>query len=180
MSEDFVSGLIVHHTSEALNQLRASAPVFAGRAEDQLRDGNVLGALESATSAVNLEPENREYHRIRGNVFQLMVRWPEAVREYRLARGHEQADKNLKLTEELMRQAEKAGDTYAKGLLFEELNRQGRQYEAMTLSSELGEFWKERERNVSLIPELVRRTKRHERAKISSRLSLGFGDGGGG
>ena len=143
--------------SEALNQLRASAPVFAGRAEDQLRDGNVLGALKSATSAVNLEPENREYHRIRGNVFQLMVRWPEAVREYRLARGDEQADKNFKLTEELIRQAERAGDAYAKGLLFEELNRQGRQYEAMTLSSELGEFWKERERNVSLIPELVRR-----------------------
>jgi hypothetical protein len=87
-----------------------------------------------------------------------MVRWPEAVKEYRLARGDEQAEKNLKLTEELMNQVVKeAGDVKAKARLFEELNAQGRQYEAMALSSGLGDFWKNRKKDLSVVPELVRR-----------------------
>jgi hypothetical protein len=87
-----------------------------------------------------------------------MVRWPEAVKEYRFAKEDEQALKNLKLTEELIQQTEKdTNDTKAKGRLFEELNSQGRQYEAMALSSTLGDFWKERKKDLSVIPELVRR-----------------------
>jgi formylglycine-generating enzyme required for sulfatase activity len=87
-----------------------------------------------------------------------MVRWPEAVKEYRFAKEDEQALKNLKLTEELLQQTEKdAIDTTAKGRLFEELNAQGRQYEAMALSSTLGDFWKDRKKDLSVIPELVRR-----------------------
>jgi formylglycine-generating enzyme required for sulfatase activity len=107
---------------------------------------------------VDLQPEVAEYHRIRGNVLQVMVRWPEAVKEYRFAKEDEQALKNLKLTEELIQQTEKdANDTKAKGRLFEELNAQGRQYEAMALSSTLGDFWKDRKKDLSVIPELVRR-----------------------
>jgi formylglycine-generating enzyme required for sulfatase activity len=80
------------------------------------------------------------------------------VKEYRLAKEDEQAQKNLKLTEELLQQTERdANDTKAKGRLFEELNAQGRQYEAMALSSTLGDFWKDRKKDLSVIPELVRR-----------------------
>jgi hypothetical protein len=142
----------------ALAQLRASAPTFALRAADAMQSGNLDDALEAASNAVNLQPEVAEYHRIRGNVLQVMVRWPEAVKEYRLARDDEQAEKNLKLTEELIQQTEKeAGDIKAKARLFEELNAQGRQYEAMALSSTLGDFWKDRKKDLSVIPELVRR-----------------------
>ena len=144
--------------SAALERLRASAPTFALRAADAMQGGNLEEALEAASSAVDLQPEVAEYHRIRGNVLQVMVRWPEAVREYRLARGDEQAEKNLKLTEELMNQVVKeAGDVKAKARLFEELNAQGRQYEAMALSSRLGDFWKNRKKDLSVVPELVRR-----------------------
>jgi tetratricopeptide (TPR) repeat protein len=144
--------------SKALAQLRASAPTFALRAADAMQSGNLDDALEAASNAVNLQPEVAEYHRIRGNVLQVMVRWPEAVKEYRLARDDEQAEKNLKLTEELIQQTEKeAGDIKAKARLFEELNAQGRQYEAMALSSALGDFWKNRKKDLTAVPELVRR-----------------------
>jgi tetratricopeptide (TPR) repeat protein len=144
--------------SAALARLRASAPTFALRAADAVQSGNLEEALEAASNAVDLQPEVAEYHRIRGNVLQVMVRWPEAVKEYRFAKEDEQALKNLKLTEELIQQTEKdANDTKAKGRLFEELNAQGRQYEAMALSSTLGDFWKDRKKDLSVIPELVRR-----------------------
>jgi tetratricopeptide (TPR) repeat protein len=144
--------------SKALAQLRASAPTFALRAADAMQSGNLDDALEAASNAVNLQPEVAEYHRIRGNVLQVMVRWPEAVKEYRLAKEDEQAQKNLKLTEELIAQTEKeAGDIKAKARLFEELNAQGRQYEAMALSSALGDFWKNRKKDLTAVPELVRR-----------------------
>jgi hypothetical protein len=123
-----------------------------------VQSGNLEEALEAASNAVDLQPEVAEYHRIRGNVLQVMVRWPEAVKEYRFAKEDEQALKNLKLTEELIQQTEKdTNDTKAKGRLFEELNAQGRQYEAMALSSTLGDFWKDRKKDLSVIPELVRR-----------------------
>jgi tetratricopeptide (TPR) repeat protein len=144
--------------SAALARLRASAPTFALRAADAVQSGNLEEALEAASNAVDLQPEVAEYHRIRGNVLQVMVRWPEAVKEYRFAKEDEQALKNLKLTEELIQQTEKdANDTRAKGRLFEELNAQGRQYEAMALSSTLGDFWKDRKKDLSVIAELVRR-----------------------
>jgi tetratricopeptide (TPR) repeat protein len=144
--------------SAALERLRASAPTFALRAADAMQGGNLGEALDAASSAVDLQPEVAEYHRIRGNVLQVMVRWPEAVKEYRLARGDEQAEKNLKLTEELLHQTEKeAGNLKAKARLFEELNAQGRQYEAMAFSSGLGDFWKDRKKDLSAVPELVRR-----------------------
>jgi serine/threonine protein kinase/formylglycine-generating enzyme required for sulfatase activity len=144
--------------SAALARLRASAPTFALRAADAMQGGNLEDALEAASNAVDLQPEVAEYHRIRGNVLQVMVRWPDAVKEYRLAKEDEEAQKNLKLTEELIQQTEKeAGDIKAKARLFEELNAQGRQYEAMALSSALGDFWKNRKKDLTAVPELVRR-----------------------
>jgi serine/threonine protein kinase/formylglycine-generating enzyme required for sulfatase activity len=144
--------------SAALARLRESAPTFALRAADAVQSGNLEEALEAASNAVDLQPDVAEYHRILGNVLQVMIRWPEAVKEYRLAKEDDQAQKNLRLTEELIQQTEKdATDTKSKGRLFEELNAQGRQYEAMVLSSTLGDFWKDRKKDLSVIPELVRR-----------------------
>jgi hypothetical protein len=63
----------------------------------------------------------------------------------------------LRLTEELIGLSSKEGEAKAKAALFEALNSQGRQYEAMALSSTLGDFWKDRKKDLSVIPELVRR-----------------------
>ena len=146
--------------SEALQSLRETAPTFAVRAQDALREGQFEEALKAATFAVKLEPSNREYHALRGNALQVLVKWPEALKAYKrsLELGEiEEAKVNLRLTEELIGIASKDGEAKAKAALFEALNSQGRQYEAMALSSTLGDFWKDRKKDLTAVPELVRR-----------------------
>ena len=146
--------------SEALQSLRETAPTFAVRAQDALREGQFEEALKAATFAVKLEPSNREYHALRGNALQVLVKWPEALKAYKrsLELGEiEEAKVNLRLTEELIGLSSKDGEAKAKAALFEALNSQGRQYEAMALSSTIGDFWKDRKKDLSVIPELVRR-----------------------
>jgi len=82
------------------------------------------------------------------------------VLAYQAAMSHGESDKaqaNLSLTESLLAQAKKEGDAKAKGALFEALNSQGRQYEAMAFGKELGDFWKDRKKDPSALPELVKR-----------------------
>ncbi len=144
----------------ALVRLKETAPTFAKRAEETLREGNFEEALKSIDFALDLEPANSEFHALRGNVLQVLVRWPEAVSEYAAALrcgDSERAKENLPLTESLLAQARKDGEAKAKGALFEELNRQGRQYEAMAFGKQLGDFWKERKKDAGALPELVKR-----------------------
>jgi hypothetical protein len=146
--------------THALERLRAGAPTFAQRAGDAIRDGDLEEALKAASNAVDLQPDVPEFHRIRGNALQLLFRWPEAINEYQQAKGDEIAEKNLQLTKELIVLSSKEGDSVAKGRLFEELNEQGRRYEAMVLSKSLGDFWKnwkEGRKDPSVIPDLVGR-----------------------
>jgi tetratricopeptide (TPR) repeat protein len=146
--------------SAALRSLRETAPTFAIRARDALEDGEFEAALTAATFAVKLEPGNAEFHALRGNVLQVLVRWREAVAEYRavLRIGDDPAVKeNLALTKRLILQESSEGDAKAKGALFEALNAQGRRYEAMSFGRGLGDFWKDRKKDLSVIPELVER-----------------------
>jgi formylglycine-generating enzyme required for sulfatase activity len=125
-----------------------------------LKDGLFEEALEAATFAVKLEPENSAYHFLRANVLQVLVQWPQAVASYQtgLRLGNdEKARQNLKLTESLILQAKAEGEMKAKGELIEALNTQGRQYEAMALGKDLGDFWKDRKKDASALPELVKR-----------------------
>jgi serine/threonine protein kinase len=146
--------------SEALQNLRETAPTFAVRARGALKEGLFEEALEAAKFAVKLEPENSIYHFLRGNVLQVLVQWPQAAVEYKtgLRLGNDaQARQNLKLTESLILQAKAEGELKAKGVLIEALNRQGRQFEAMALGKDLGDFWKDKKRDATALPELVKR-----------------------
>ena len=143
--------------SEALRSLRGTAPTFAVRAQDALRDGQFEEALKAATFAVKLEPENCAYHALRGNILQLLIRWPEALEAYHAAvrSGAEgQVNENLDLTADLIARSKSEGEAKAKVALFEALNLQGRQYEAMELGKGLGDFWKERKKDPSALPKL--------------------------
>jgi tetratricopeptide (TPR) repeat protein len=145
--------------SQALASLRETAPTFAVRAQDALRGGQFEEALKAATFAVKLEPKNSEYHALRGNALQVLVRWPEAVEAYRTAvrlGADAGAKDNLALMESLLVRAKGEGEAKAKVALFEELNGQGRQSEAMEFGRELGDFWKDRKRDLSVLPELVK------------------------
>jgi formylglycine-generating enzyme required for sulfatase activity len=109
---------------------------------------------------VKLEAGSGEYHLLRGNVLQVLVRWPEALGEYQVAvrlGSQEKAQENLSLTQELIQRVKSEGEEKAKVALFEALNGQGRQYEAMEFGKGLGDFWKERKRDASALPELVKR-----------------------
>ena len=144
----------------ALQSLRETAPTFAIRASDALQDGQFDEALEAATFAVSLQPGKGEYQALRGNVLQVLVRWPEAVEAYQAAvhlGDGESVKANLKLTEDLIVCLKNEGATKAKGLLFEALTAQGRQGEAMAFGKELGDFWKNRKKDLTALPELVKR-----------------------
>ena len=146
--------------TRALARLQETAPTFAAQAEDALRDGNFEDALKSIDFAVDLDPMNPGYHGLRGNVLQVLVRWPEAVLAYQEALRHGEsasAQANLLLTEALLAQTRKDGEEKAKGALFEALNSQGRQYEAMEFGKDLGEFWRERKKDAGALPELLKR-----------------------
>ena len=146
--------------SEALQSLRETAPTFAVRAQDALREGRFEEALKAATFAVKLESQSGDYHALRGNILQVLVRWSDAVAEYQTAvqlGAKVEAQENLVLTEALLARAKSGGEANAKVALFEALNTQGRQYEAMEFGKGLGDFWKEQRKDLSAIPELVRR-----------------------
>ena len=144
----------------ALSRLRKTAPTFLIRAKGALQDGQFTEALESIDFAIDLERRNAEYHAIRGNVLQVLLRWPEAVEAYQTALqlgDPERAKENLALTESLIAASASKGDSNANGMLFEALNQQGRQYEAMAFGSALGDFWKNRNKDLSVLPELLKR-----------------------
>jgi hypothetical protein len=145
--------------SEALRSLRETAPTFAVRAQDALREGQFEEALKAATFAVKLEYQSGEYHALRGNALQVLVRWPEALEAYQTAvrlGSKERAQENLALTQELLARSGSEGEAKAKVVLFEALNAQGRQYEAMAYGRGLGDFWKDRKKDLGAIPKLVK------------------------
>jgi len=91
---------------------------------------------------------------------QVLVRWAGASGEYERAvrlGAKERAQANLILTEELLARAKSEGEAKAKVALFEALNTQGRQYEAMEFGKGLGDFWNDRKKDLSVLPELVKR-----------------------
>jgi hypothetical protein len=146
--------------NRAIKRLSTSAPVFAARAEELLRSGDFQGALEAADNAVDLDASVGEHHVVRGNALQVLMRLEDAKRAYgrALEMGKdERAAAGLKLTEEVLATVAKGGEAKGKVALYEGLNRVGRQMEALAFGKELGDFWKEKRKDVSVIPELIKR-----------------------
>jgi tetratricopeptide (TPR) repeat protein len=146
--------------TRAMKRLSTSAPVFAARVEELLRNGDFEGALEAADNAVDLDASVAEHHVVRGNALQVLMRLEEAKRAYgrALEMGKdERAVSGLKLTEEVIAKVAKEGEAKGKLALYEGLNRDGRQMEALAFGKEVGDFWKEKRKDVSVIPELIRR-----------------------
>ena len=144
----------------AIRRLSASAPVFAARAQELLRDGDFNGALEAAENAVDLEPGNASNQVVRGNALQVTMRLEDAKRAYERALamgGAEGAQDGLQLTEAVLAVVAKDGEAKAKLALYEGLSASGRQMEALALGKGLGDFWRERKQDLSVIPELVKR-----------------------
>jgi hypothetical protein len=93
-------------------------------------------------------------------VLQVLIRWPHAIESYRAALrfgDDDRAKENLEFTESLVALLKKETQEKANGALFEALNKQGRQMEALAFGKELGEFWKDRQRDAGALRELVKR-----------------------
>ena len=146
--------------SLAIRRLSASAPVFAARAQELLKDGDFAGALEAAENAVDLDRGNASNHVVRGNALQVLMRLEDAKKAYERALamgGAEGAQDGLQLTEAVLAAVTKDGEAKAKLALYEGLNTSGRQMEALAFGKGLGDFWKQQRKDVSVIPELVKR-----------------------
>jgi serine/threonine protein kinase len=146
--------------SLAIRRLSASAPVFAARAQELLKDGDFNGALEAAENAVDLEPGNASNHVVRGNALQVLLRLEDSRKAYERALnlgGAGGAKEGIQLTEAVLAALAKEGEAKAKLALYEGLSASGRQMEALEFGKALGDFWKERKKDVSVIPELVKR-----------------------
>jgi serine/threonine protein kinase len=146
-------------TSAAFDRLRETAPTFAAHAENALRDGEFEEALESATYAVELAPQNATYHRLRGDALQVLFRLPEALNAYRTSSGlagEERVFENLRLTEELISLAQQGSEAQAQTRLYEALKQQKRRGEAMALGKRLSGVLLGQKKDPAALAELVK------------------------
>jgi Flp pilus assembly protein TadD len=97
---------IVMERAAALRELEGAAPLFADAARDHLRRRDFDGALDRIESAIRQLPNNADYHLLRGNILQMLLRWDDAVDAYETALARnpklKAAQENLALTVRLV------------------------------------------------------------------------------
>jgi serine/threonine protein kinase len=91
--------------AKAIDKLRGTAPTFAAEASSLLDQEQPEEALEKIDYAIEQVPNEAEYHLIRANALQSLMRFEDAIAAYEevLARApkNKAADENLKLTTKL-------------------------------------------------------------------------------
>ncbi|MEK0447185.1 MAG: hypothetical protein RLZZ399_2506 [Verrucomicrobiota bacterium] len=146
--------------STTLTELRRTAPIFMARSREALRELQLEEALRNVEAAVDLEPSNDVFHGRRGDLLQSLIRWPEALEAYQKAlrlNPLPRYRKNLRLTEELIQKAAREGESKAKLALYDALNAHNRHREAMALAKNHTDFWKDSQRDLRALPELLNR-----------------------
>jgi tetratricopeptide (TPR) repeat protein len=137
--------------SAALRELKASAPVFAARAEDELNAGDFESAELSARGAVRLDGTRWEGYVVLGKVLQVREKWEEAIGVFENAGtlGAETGEL-VKLTQRLVAKRKAKKEDEARGELFQALRDGGRQMESVGYAKVLGEeFWRKYSLSIS-------------------------------
>ena len=133
--------------SQALNDLRGVAPLFATEATELVAKKDLDTALVRIDSAIRQLPNEADYYNLRGNILQTMLRWDDAVESYEEALERNpklaSAKENLDLTKSLMKAGgpnQEENDPTATDLkkLEEALIRQKRVAEANVLTDRFG------------------------------------------
>jgi tetratricopeptide (TPR) repeat protein len=130
--------------NRAMRALRDNAPVFAERAEAQLKSGDFEEAEKSVQSALSLNDSLGSSYVTLGKVLQVRERWDDAVSAFEKAAGlGENTRGELKFTQGLVTKRKAKKEDEARGDLFQALRDGGRQMESVGYAKVLGEkFWK--------------------------------------
>ena len=127
----------------ALEQLRGTAPTFHAQGRNLVDEGKLDEALDKIAFAIQLAPNNPDYHSFRANLLQASQRLDEAAVAYKrvltLKRRDDAAAKNLGICQQLL--ADNGGGPLKpeiQGRLVDQLIAQGRRVEAAPLSALLG------------------------------------------
>ena len=127
----------------ALEQLRGTAPTFQAQARSLVDEGKLDEALDKIAFALQLAPDNPDYHRFRANTLQAAQKLDEAAAAYKrvlaLKRGDEVALKNIGICRQLL--ADNGGgplNPEIQARLVDQLLGQGRHVEAAPLAAMLG------------------------------------------
>jgi serine/threonine protein kinase/tetratricopeptide (TPR) repeat protein len=90
----------------ALNDLQGTGPIFFKEAKDLVQKRDFESALDRLDTALRQLPNNAEYHNLRGNVCQTLLRLDDAEDSYQrvleLNAGFPNAKENLALTQKLL------------------------------------------------------------------------------
>ena len=91
---------------KTLMALNKTAPTFYNQSQAEIRNGHLDAALENIEYAIQLQPQEAEYHYLKGNILQSQLHLEPARAEYRAAvernSQHALAAQNLKLCETLL------------------------------------------------------------------------------
>jgi serine/threonine protein kinase len=89
-----------------LEQLRGTAPTYYEEAKNLIEEHRFEAAYEKAEFAVNMVKNDPNYHLLRGQILQVLLRWEEAVQAFalclKLQPDFVDAQKNLDLTQRLL------------------------------------------------------------------------------
>ena len=130
--------------NEAMNDLQGAAPLFAEEAVQLARRKEYEAALDRVESAIRQVPNNADYHNLRGNLLQVLLRWDEGIEAYETALdrnpGLASAKENLAILRKLV---DDMGDALAPDAahireLQTGLAKQGRVNDAATLLEKSG------------------------------------------
>ncbi|MBN1673592.1 MAG: protein kinase [Kiritimatiellae bacterium] len=87
----------------ALGELQETAPAFFSLAKSLVAQADFSRALRNVDYAVSLEPENADYHALRGDILQSMLRLPEAEAAYEKALRLKPTSREARLNKALCR-----------------------------------------------------------------------------
>jgi serine/threonine protein kinase len=131
--------------ARALKDLQGAAPLFFNEAEQLVRRRDFDHALDSIERAIRQTPNSGEYHQLRGNILQVLLRWDDAVEAYENALDRNpkltNAKENLELTKTLLAAAGEEHDPEEPQIKMLQLalTKQGRPQEAASLNEKLSD-----------------------------------------
>ncbi|MEW6303576.1 MAG: protein kinase [Verrucomicrobiota bacterium] len=131
--------------TKTLSELRGTAPTFYREAQALVEEQKLTNALERIGYAIQLRPDEPDYHALKGNILQSMLQLSEASAAYdqalKLKPDHSSAQKNRQLCNDLIKRVGQTKEWSFESMeqLRTNLLAQGRSTEAIAIGQRLGQ-----------------------------------------